>query len=220
MGRQICLMLLVLMLVGCTLTVAEDETPDELQVVDGNADTAPTVRIISPASGDRVPVNQPVDIIIETDALATRLLLNVDGRVTTTKGLPADQSGPAQAILNWQPTSEGTYSIEVIAYNQQLASAPSAIQLEVSGTAAVSSDDPTTCTGRVLVSELNYREGPGRNSRKMGRFDMGETVTIVGRNADTTWYKTQRSNSDQVWVINNKQWLQVDGMCSTVPIME
>jgi uncharacterized protein YgiM (DUF1202 family) len=126
----------------------------------------------------------------------------------------------AQAILNWQPQREGVYNIEVFAYNGAQASAPGVIQLNVSGTAAAAADDQTTCTGRVLVSELNYREGPGKNTKKLGRFDMGETITIIGRNTDTTWYKAQRADSDPVWVINNRQWLQVDGMCSTVPITD
>jgi hypothetical protein len=41
----------------------------------GNS-TVPTVRILEPASGARLPANQRVDITVETDTPATSFLLN------------------------------------------------------------------------------------------------------------------------------------------------
>jgi uncharacterized protein YgiM (DUF1202 family) len=48
---------------------------------------------------------------------------------------------------------------------------------------------------------------------------VGETATVIGRNADTTWYKVQRINAQQVWVINNAQWMQIEGDCTGVAVV-
>jgi hypothetical protein len=178
----------------------------------------PTVQILSPASGQQVPANQRVDITVET-ASATRLVLNIDGRVATTTSLPTDQTGPVQAILPWTPQREGTYDLEVVAFTSAQTSPPAALTLQVSGTAAGPDAGATAgCTGRVMVSELNYRDGPGTRAAKLGKFDVGETVTIAARNAATTWYQVRRTNMQLVWVINNPDWLAVSGTCGDLPV--
>lgn len=185
----------------------------------GASDTTPTVQILSPTSGAQVPINQRVDITVATDSTTTSFVLNVGGRVASTKAMPPGQSGAAQAILSWQPERLGSYSLEVIAFNGSRASAPAAILLDVSGVVSQPSDGGTGgCTGRVLVSELNFRSGAGTGASVLGKFDVGEPLTVVGRNADTSWYQVQRYNAQQVWVINNSQWLQVEGACASLPV--
>jgi hypothetical protein len=165
-----------------------------------------------------VPTNQRVDITVETDTTATSFLLNVGGRVAGSKALPPDQSGPTKAILSWTPTRQGTFTLEVIAFNGPTASVPASLTVTVAGTASGPTAGNTgACSGRVLVSQLNYRGGPGTNSDQLGQFEVGETVTVVGRSADTSWYKVQRMNMQQVWTINNAQWIQISGDCSNVP---
>ncbi|MBN1201716.1 MAG: SH3 domain-containing protein [Anaerolineae bacterium] len=221
------LSLVLLMLVGsllaCTLSWGEDEdqdaTPDDSG--GGGSGGVPTVHILSPQSGQQVPVNQRVDITVETNSTATSFVLNVGGRVAGTKAMPPGQSGPTQAILSWQPDREGTFSLEVVGFNGASAGLPAALLLEVSGTASGSPDGDTgVCSGRVLVSQLNYRAGPGTGATKLGQFDVGETVTVIGRNGDTSWYKVQRTNAQQVWAVNNTQWLQVEGACSSLPLAD
>jgi hypothetical protein len=182
--------------------------------------TVPIVRILEPASGVSVPANQRVDITVETDTTATSFLLNVSGRVASSKALPSGQAGPTKAILSWTPTQQGTFNLEVIAFNGATASVPASMIVQVSGTAsATSSGTGGTCTGRVLVSQLNYRDGPGTGYKQLGQFDVGETVTVVGRDAATSWYKVQRINMQQVWTINDARWIQIEGDCSGVAVV-
>jgi hypothetical protein len=186
----------------------------------GEGSTAPTVRILEPASGTQVATNQRVDIVVETDTTATSFLLNVGGRVASSKALPSGQSGPTKAILSWTPDRQGTFSLEVIAFNGAAASLPAALLLEVSGTASATTPGQAgACTGRVLVSQLNFRDGPGTNYTQLGQFDVGETVTVIGRNAIGSWYKVQRINAQQVWTINNVDWIQFEGDCTGVAVV-
>ena len=180
---------------------------------------APTVRVIQPPSGTRIPANQPLDITVATDATTTSFLMSVGGRVTTTKALPPGQSGPTQAILTWTPNREGTYTIEIVAFNGSAASLPAALIVEVTAAAGGSgSGSGAGCTGRVTVQSLNFRSAAGTQASRLGQFELGETVTVIGRNADTSWWQVQRASGQQVWVINNAQWLQVTGTCDAIPV--
>jgi len=221
-------LLIILVLIGttlaCTATMSDDNNgSDSGEPVADNSSVnpggAPGVRILSPANGDQVPAKQRLDITVETNAQTTSFLLNVNGRVTSSKAMPPEQTGAAKAILSWQPEREGTYTLEVVAFNGAAASSPASIQVIVSGTAASGAGStPTNCTGRVMVSELNFRDAPGTAANKLGQFDVGETVTVIGRNNETTWYKVQRYNAQQAWVINNNQWFQIEGQCGTLPV--
>ncbi len=215
-------------LLACTLTFntspAAPNDPGADANSGGNPDAgvAPVVRIIEPASGVTAPANQPLDLIVQTDTTATRFQLTAGGQVASTKSLPDDQSGPTSAILSWTPLREGTYTLEVVAYNDLLPSPPAAIMVTVSGTAGggPAAQSGAGCTGRVLVSQLNFRDGPGTSYTKLGQFQTGETVTVIGRNADNTWRKVQRSNAQLVWVSNNPQWLQTEGACGALAVVD
>ncbi len=210
-------------LIACSLELSgEDGAPDQPITPRANApaeDTAaPTVRIIAPADGAVVPIRQPVDIEVETDRTATGFQLVEGGQVRSIISMPDGQTGPTKAILSWTPTREGSYHLEVIATNRSSTSAPAALALQASGT--VSAPGATACTGRVMVTELNYRDGPGTRAIKLGQFEVGETVTAIGRNADTSWYRVQRANGQQVWAVNNTQWLKLEGPCGDLPVAE
>jgi hypothetical protein len=218
----LALVALMAALLACTASFGEGDTTSSGGTGGGNnvpPGIAPTVFILNPPSGTRVPANQPVEITVETTSTTTNFLLNVDGRVASTKALPSDQSGPAQAILTWTPNRQGTVSLEVIAFNGGVASAPAALILDVSGTASGPTGvGVTACAGKALVSQLNFRDGPGTANTKLGQFAVGETMTIIGRSADSGWWQAQRLNGQQGWVINNAQWLEVSGACDAVPI--
>lgn len=179
---------------------------------------APTVRITAPSDGAIVPVGRPVHIEVETDRTATGFQLVEGGLVRSVISMPEGQSGPTKAILSWTPAREGRYQLEVFATNRNSTSAPAAIAVQASGTGEATGT--STCTGRVMVTELNFRDGPGTRSAKLGQFEVGETVTGIGRNADSSWYRVQRANSQQVWVINNAQWLRMEGPCGELPVVE
>lgn len=222
------LLLVILALIGallaCTASLDSGDgsggTEGETSSGGTGNSTVPTVRILEPASGAHFPANQRVDITVETDTPATSFLLNVGGRVASSKALPSGQTGPTKAILSWTPDRQGSFTLEVIAFNGAAASVPASLTIDVSGTASVTSPGQTgICTGRALVSELNFRDSPSTGGTRLGQFDVGETATVIGRNADTTWYKVQRINAQQVWVINNAQWMQIEGDCTGVAVV-
>ncbi len=205
-------------MLACTLSFGGDR-PGSGGDDGGASGPAPTVRVIQPASGTRIAANQPLDITVATDSTATSFLMTVGGRVATTKALPPGQSGPTQAILTWTPEREGTYTVEIIAFNGGSASQPAALIVEVTGAAGGTSPGAGAgCTGRVVVQSLNFRSAPGTQASRLGQFDLGETVTVTGRNADASWWQVRRINGQHVWVINNAQWLQVEGQCANLPI--
>lgn len=210
-------------LLACSLSFggsSEDATPSGGGGnVNPDAGRVPTVRIIAPASGAQVPPNQRVDITVETDSTATSFMLSANGRVAGSKAMPDGQSGPTTAILTWEPDREGDYQIEVVAFNGTSASPPALLTVQVTRAAASAVTSGTAgCTGRVLVSGLNFRDGPSTGATRLGQFTTGETVTVVGRNADTSWYKIQRLDGQQSWVINNVQWILIEGQCAAIPV--
>lgn len=196
--------------------------PSATDIVDSGTGTTPTVTILEPANGQAVPRDQAVDIRVSTDSTATSFLLNVNGQVASTRSLPGNQTGPAEAILTWNtPNRTGSYTLQVVAFNGSLASDPVTLTLEVSASAASTTGSVTSaCTGKALVSQLNFRDGPSTSAQQLGQFEVGETVSIIGRNASSTWYRAQRANAQQVWVINNAQWFQVEGDCGDLPLGE
>jgi len=212
-------------LLACSLDLAPGGSPPaeprSAQPGSGGAaevEPAPTVRIVAPAEGATVPIGQPVDIEVETDRTASGFLLSEGGQVRSIINMPEGQTGPSRAILAWTPSRAGSYRLEVIATNRSSTSAPAALTLQAAGTASIAS--ATACTGRVLVTELNYRDGPSTGAAKLGQFEFGETVTVIGRNADASWYHVQRLNAQQVWVVNNSQWLKLEGPCSDLPLAQ
>ncbi|MCZ7541621.1 MAG: hypothetical protein M5U29_17250 [Anaerolineae bacterium] len=137
---RLAVLIVAALLVGaalaCTATF-EGGTPDTQPGGGGSAPgPAPTVRILEPASGVRVAANQPLDLTVATDTTTTSFLMSVGGRVATSKALPTEQSGPTQAILTWTPDREGTYTVQVVAFNGPAASQPAALIVEVSGVAS------------------------------------------------------------------------------------
>ena len=232
-GRGFALRWVILALAGALLACTanfggSDESGGSSNAGNGNGGNtvaqgvAPTVWVRDPVNNAQVPANQPVDITVETNATTTNFLLNVSGRVVSSVAMPEDQSGPMTAILRWTPDRQGTYNLEIFAYNGDVVSAPALLVLNVSGAVADTGNNgsTTTCTARTLVSQLNFRDGPGTEYTKLGQFDVGESVMVIGRNAATSWVQVQRFNSQQAWVINNAQWLQVEGQCDSLPVIE
>lgn len=213
--------LLALAALACSLDFGSDSDPAVSGDSGSTPATVPVLRVLEPASGAQVPPNEQIDIRVTTDSTATSFLINVNGRVASRKALPPGQAGPTEAILGWTPSRSGDYTLELIAFNGAQASLPVALVLEV--TTAAASAQPgsgsASCTARIVVTQLNFRDGPGVSATRLGQFDVGETVAVIGRNADTSWYRVQRSNGQQAWTSNNPQWLQLSGNCANLPVV-
>jgi hypothetical protein len=213
-------------LLACSLSFGGDDSdsdggdsPDTTSPNTSNTGGAPSISIREPSDGSQVSVNQPVEIVVASDSTVTGFQLNVNGQVRSTISMPPEQRGPATAILTWTPDRLATYAVEVYALNGRAVSQPAQITLQgVNGPAVSSGDTATTCTARIMVSELNFRDGPSTTSGRLGQFDTGETVQVIGQNTGGTWYQVQRFNNEQGWVINNSQWLATEGQCGALSV--
>jgi CARDB/Bacterial SH3 domain/Bacterial Ig domain len=72
----------------------------------------------------------------------------------------------------------------------------------------------------ILVTNptLNIRSGPGVNYQKIGELKQGDTATIIGRNADSSWWVIHRNDGTQGWIINQAAYIQIVGDTSNVPL--
>lgn len=199
-----------------TLSVQENTTP-------------PTVQIVSPADGQQVIVDTAVDVRVNAthDVGVQRIQMSVDGNTVSSKSLLENPTN-VEVLLAWTPDRRGSFTLEVQAFHGSTGSQPAQIVLQVfpegsilsnpiGGQAPTAQSASGTCNGRILISNLNSRSGAGTNFTKLGKFDVGETVLIIGRDAAREWYEIRRDDGQEVWVINNSDWLETSGDCSNVP---
>lgn len=222
---------------ACSLAIGEDQSSDTSQATAESgvplADAGSTaldplpegqaVAVISHTDGQQVYNNQNVDLTVQSSTTTTQFVLKVNGSTVGIKPMPPGQSGATQAILSWKPSRNGTYSIQVLAYNGSTLNGSTSLNLVVSGDAPAEGGQPSgggTCTGTVLVLELNFRDGPGTAAKRLGQFNISESVTVVGRNNDTSWYKVRRADGQEVWTINNGNWFRVEGACSALSVVQ
>ncbi|MEZ4866766.1 MAG: SBBP repeat-containing protein [Caldilineaceae bacterium] len=62
----------------------------------------------------------------------------------------------------------------------------------------------------VLVNRLNVRTGPGTDYTPMGQARIGDVFTVVGSNADETWYQVCCVKGEEGWVINDSRYIRVE----------
>lgn len=75
----------------------------------------------------------------------------------------------------------------------------------VTPTATVTVPPPTpsvSLTGVINADDtVNVREGPGRNFARVGSVRPGDTVPVLGRNADGTWIQIRLEDGTEGWVL-------------------
>ena len=233
------LTLLVMATLACNLTAGGGNGGNDAddEVVDtndggGQDTTPPTVQIFTPTEGQQVLVDSPVEVRVgaQHPIGVQRIQMKVDDRIVSSKSL-LDNPTSVEVLLSWTPDQRGSYTLEVQAFHGATGSDAITVTLQVfpegsilanpaSGQPETVSDTASTCSGRVLISNLNSRSGPATTFSKMGTFSVGETVTVIGRNNASEWYKVRRENSNEVWVNNNDDWLETQGNCSNLPVAE
>ncbi len=83
--------------------------------------TKPTAEILSPPSGSQVAVGEGVEVQYRaSDAVAiARVELEADGEVVDAQNSPLAEGQPSMTgILHWSPTTPGTHTLVVYAYNR------------------------------------------------------------------------------------------------------
>lgn len=232
---------LIVTSLACNLSRGGDEsTPDPFANSDTSqlnpADTTPpTITLFTPSDGQQVVVGTSVDVQINAThpVGVTRIQMRVveENRIVSSKSLLDDPTS-IDVLLVWKPEREGSFTLEVQAFRGGVGSEAQLVTLQVfpegsilsnpaSGQqTAVPVSSGTNCSARIVISDLNMRAGPGTNYDKVGKFDLGETVSVEGINTDgsgSQWFKIKRANGSEAWVINNAQWLETQGTCTNLP---
>lgn len=227
------LALFVILASGCNLMNSRlsSATPEPQSTVMPNDGTKPSITIEKPGNGAQGVVNQPLTVQVHAkDAYGvTRIVMsNEVDRVISQQPSP-DPSMDLVALLTYTPANVGITKLQVIAYRQNIASDPVSITVKIVKTASeltgISAIDPTTgavadaaCTGRINISTLNLRTGPGASYNTQGQLEVGETVKIIGRNLDSSWYQIRRGTNNAIgWIA--AQYVKTTGDCSKAPVV-
>ncbi len=104
--------------------------------------------------------------------------------VAADAGVVAPAAGDAAPAVQPTATADAPSLLGLLPTPTPLAPAPTAAPVE----AAPAAPQPATAT--VLLG-ANLRSGPGTDFGIVGAAQQGETVTLVGRNADSTWFQTE-----------------------------
>ncbi len=229
---------LIFFLAACTIlacnapfVVGQNATPNPQTTLyvpnDTTSPSVPQVVIEAPGSGTQAVLQRPFTVRVHaTDSLGiTRVEMRESGRMVVS--LPSPEPNPdLVALMQYLPTSVGPVTLEVVAYRQSVASSPVSIKVEVVGSEAQLSNpnslDPTSgvaagiiCTARVNVSGLAFRNGPATNYRILDKLPVGEVLTVIGRNADLSWYQVKRTGGAIGWV--NGGYTSAEGDCTKAP---
>jgi hypothetical protein len=191
----------------------------------------PQVVIEAPAAGAQAVVNRALSVRAHaTDGAGiTRVEMRESGRVVVTQPSP-DPAPDFVAVLSYVPQFAGVVTLEVVAYRQGIASAPATVRIEVVNTVSElknpNSLDPTLgvaagaiCSLRVKINSLNLRAGPGTSFASIARLAVGEQVSVIGRNADSSWYQVKRALGTAGWVSASLDYITPDGDCSKAPVV-
>lgn len=87
---------------------------------------------------------------------------------------------------------------------------------------ATSTPQPTgsKLTAYVDADTLNVRSGPSTSYPVIGQVKKGISLTIQGRNSDTSWLQVCCVNGQPGWLINNPDYVRVEGAISALPIAQ
>lgn len=229
--RLSILMLLILLVIsGCNLS---SQKPTEIPLDDNNppADSGgkPTVTIVTPQDGGEAVVGQQMFVTANTsDSVGvTRVQLLADNQIVkTVSSESATGQRQMNVLLDYTPRTEGTVTLQVIAFRGALQSDPAQIAISVRQQAQVTSPavqptglpaiDPNDPTCRALTNTgLNFRSGPGTNYAVITVLPAGSVVPIIGRLGDNSWWQLQRGTSIG-WV--SASYTTQYGLCGSVPV--
>ncbi len=67
-------------------------------------------------------------------------------------------------------------------------------------------------------SNVNLRQGPGTNYPVVGTVSPGAELTVLGRNADSSWFRIETAAGQQAWIWGSLITLSIDA--ASVPVAE
>ncbi len=157
----------------------------------------------SPAQGHLITASAfRADNSMVGDAVLTVSVVTLQ----TTANLPPTVSTPLVASPTVQAPAVSPIPATITPTNTpQITAAPAA---------TTSANTPQV---KVTNAFLNIRSGPGTNYQFIGSLKQGDVVTIIGRNADRSWWVVQ-SDQTRGWIINNPSFIVVIGNTATIPL--
>jgi len=221
---------LILALAACNLQASE---------------LGPTTWIDRPLDGDHVPLASLTIQVHASDAdgVATIEFFVFDSLLAS---VPAGGGRLGNASIEWMPPAPGVYTLNVRATDTQgnsNARPMASVQITVSGGSPTPAPAPglTTITptpaeaaggvtitpsaipGQIITPSIsltqnaNCRNGPGTAYDSVDVLVQGQTATIEGRNAESTWFWVLRpSGSGHCWVAGSVG--NLTGEWSGVPV--
>jgi hypothetical protein len=242
--RAFLFLLLAWALVACNLGTRQD-TSQTITTPNAPSGTLspsqkPSVTVVSPQSGDRFTVNQPilVSAVAEDRLGITRVQLSANGSIVKTvssSSVSGDQT--LSAVLDFTPRLAGEVTLRVVAFRGTVASDPVervvTVQ-EASATLPTALPQPGGNSGssgnlpvipndgvcRVLTNVgLNFRTAPTttQGNNVITTLAAGTLAPITARLADNSWYEINVNNR-LGWVSGSTQFVTITGNCFNVPI--
>lgn len=243
--RVVLFVFLAWALVACNLGTRQD-TPQSITTPNAPSDNTsssqkPSITVVSPQSGDRFTVNQPilVSAVAEDRLGVTRVQLSANGAIVKTvssSSVSGDQT--LSAVLDFTPRLAGDVTLRVVAFRGTVASdpverivtvqdasatLPTALPQPAGGSSGSSNNLPVIPNDgvcRVLTNVgLNFRTSPSttQGNNIITTLAAGTLAPITARLADNSWYEINVNNR-LGWVSGSTQFVTITGNCFNVPI--
>jgi serine protease Do len=130
---------------------------------------------------------------------------------------------PSKLVLAWMfaPTSD-----DILDFSEVLAPL-SAGGIQSSGDSSESSSDSAAAeepqqaeevtTATVVAAQLNLREGPGTNYKRLTSVKKDDVLGVAGQVNNCAWLYVVTPNADIGWVAGGAQYVKLDGDCADLP---
>ena len=146
-------------------------------------------------------------------ALAPTAVISDSLAVTDTAALTSSLAPTATNELTATAAATTTVGAEAMTSSVESTLTPTTAASTASASVTTSSTPVLTVTTDVL----NLRSGPGTNYDAQGQLSQGQTATIVGKNADGTWWQV-RVDGNKAWVVG--EFVQVSAAAASVPVVQ
>jgi len=221
------LALLVVLLTGCNLGAAPEQTEEPLETA---VSGVPTVTIVSPEGGGEFVLDEEilVQVSAQDSAGVTRAQLFANGQIVNTvssESLDGDQD--FEGILRFTPRTTGDFTLRVLAFRGAVSSEPAEIAISVVEdqddiVVTTRPDDsgpqiPNDGVCRALINTgLNFRSQPTTSRENVITvLGAGDLYPVVARLGDNSWWKLN-VNGTLGWV--SAGFTTLYGVCTNVPV--
>lgn len=230
--QRMCVLIGVMLIAsGCNLGGGQDQTDEPIESPTPiSASGPPSVRILSPSSGDEFVVEEQILFSVEaTDGVGvTRVQLFANDQIVKTVSSEVTTGDTdLDAVLDFTPRTTGDFNMRVIAFRGAVASAPAEINItvrnennQIQNTPASDPSVPQipndgVCRALVNVN-LNMRSEPTATRENVIRVLSASTLApIIGRLGDNSWWQLD-VNGQTGWV--SAGFTTIYGNCQTVPV--